>query len=86
MAFPLPGEDPCSERFDRRQVGRPFLAAAEELCAHTGKSLDELEQMSFEQIYELAVALHGDSLPSFWTTWHDWHTEHEVPPMGDLET
>lgn len=85
MTPPPAGYSPQEERFDRRTAGKPYLAAVQELCAHAGKSLEQMEQLSLNEIFELAEATYGENLPSFWQTWRDWHDDDEVQPMGDLD-
>ena len=86
MAMRFPLDDSQNERFHRRGVGRPFLEAAVTLAEQTGKSLDDLEQMTLGDIFNLAVAVHGEQLPEFWQTWLDWHTPQPIQPLGDLDS
>lgn len=85
MNPPPTGFSSEEERFDRRTAGKPYVAAVQELCAHTGKSLEQMEQLTLDEIFELAEATYGENLPSFWQTWRDWQIDDGIQPMGDLD-
>ncbi|MFM8251962.1 MAG: hypothetical protein ACKOBW_10245 [Planctomycetota bacterium] len=72
------------ERFQRDEVGRPFLDAVQALCEQTGQTLAHMEFLSHHQIADLAVQTYGDSLPAFWKVWLDWQRPQGPQPMGDL--
>ena len=82
MALALPE----NEHFNRRDGAnsRALLAALDELRLRTGKSLDDLEQLTMRQIYSLAEETYGADLPEFWRIWSDWNRPGQIQPMGDL--
>jgi hypothetical protein len=78
----LPGDG----LFDRRDAANTtaLMAAIDHLRKAAGRTLDDLEQLSLREIYELAADTYGQQLPEFWRIWHDWNLPGQFQPMGDL--
>lgn len=76
---------PNDDRFNRREAtGTPLFRAVEELGRLSSTSLEEMEQLTLGEIYQMAEAAYGDELPEFWRIWADWNRPDQVQPMGDL--
>ena len=74
------------ELFNRRDSANTaaLMAALNHLCQTSGRTLDDLEQFSMREIYDLAAESYGQSLPEFWRIWHDWNRPGPCQAMGDL--
>lgn len=72
------------ERFSRGTAPRPLVEAVTAFCESSGRNLEDMEQMTPHEIYELAAAHYAGQLPEFWRVWQDWHESDDVQPMGDL--
>jgi len=79
----MPPLDPQDELFCRAESPAALLAAAEELSARSGRTLDELERLTMRQVHQLAVATFRDQLPEFWVQWAAWHDDWGTGEMGD---
>jgi hypothetical protein len=75
--------DPRLERFDRNDVTQVMLSEVREICQRSDRTLDDMEQLTMGEIYQLAAATYGGALPEFWRNWHSWHSSWGTGQPGD---
>ena len=75
--------DPRLERFDRNDVAQVMLSEVREVCQRTDRTLEEMEQLTLGEVYQLAVVAYGNALPEFWRNWHSWNSNWGTGQPGD---
>jgi hypothetical protein len=85
LAMP-PSESSSDEKFSRRDAAntKALMAALDDLCQATGRTLEDFERLSMREIYDLAAETYGQQLPEFWRIWHEWNLPGQFQKMGDL--
>ena len=76
-------DDPLLEFFDRNDVTRTMLSEVRELCQRTDRTLDDMEQLTFGEIFQVAQAVYGRALPDFWKHWGSWNSGWGKGQPGD---
>jgi len=72
------------ERYFADKAPFALRQAVEQLAQDSEHSLSQLEGMKLGDVFALACATYGDSLPEFWRVWKDWHENDQVQDMGEL--
>jgi hypothetical protein len=77
-------DDPRLEKFDRNDVTQVMLSEVRELCQRTDRTLDDMEALTFGEVYDIAIAAYGRALPEFWRNWNSWNSNWGTGQPGDL--
>lgn len=71
--------------FDRKIAAPALLQAMEALAQKSQRSLDDLDQITLGEAYQLACKVYGDELPEYWRVWNSWNQGPDSPAeMGEL--
>ena len=76
-------DDPRLVQFDRNDVTQLMLSEVRELCQRSDQTLDDMEERTLGEIYDIAVAIYGRALPDFWRTWNSWNSDWGTGQPGD---
>jgi hypothetical protein len=70
--------------FQKDKAPAALRQNVEQLCRDTGRTLEQMENLPLQSLYQLAQQTYGAELPEYWRIWKDWHENDQIQPMGDL--